>query len=331
MFCYWFFRNKIIALWQGLRQRISTQLQRLQQWISTQLQRRGRQIILVLFVIILAVLAGQIIWYNIAAGSKESSDSNKFTILVADFDGKKDYKIRDSLITQLNTIENRYTDTLVIKVLPQGEVVTATKHNDLKIKYQDRGNFLIWAFYSEPIGNFFTLEHHFEPVSQTKVISEEGLFRERTFLLSSPTEFAKEKTYFINEIVYLSLFTLGMNYYEEGESETIDMKKRIKQFSSASELLDDASNQKLSPEPALDKRLVLCYKGVAYYKQGRLKESQDILKQAQETLKQASLDGSGIKFPEGCPHGTKDVLSIAPMATSPGGGGGGGGGFLMVK
>ncbi len=303
------FKNKLTALWQRLQQ------------IPTHWK--------IVFFIILLVLVGCGITYISQPHTPPAPVTpSKFTILVAGFDGKINNGIRDDLIKKLNPIENRYKDTLVIEDL-SGEVVKRGEElNDIKGKYQDKGNVLISAWYSDLIDNFFRLEHRFVLISKVKFINEQE-FTDEHKIHSSEDAFYDDKDKFINEMVYLSRFALGMNYYEEGESETEDIKKRIKQFSSASELLDDASDQKLSHEPALDKKLVLCYKGIAYYKQGRIEESSDILKQAQETLKQASSDGSGIKFPEGCPKETNSVFDVSSaMATSSGGGGGG---SLMVK
>jgi len=274
------------------------------------------------------ILAGQIILYNITAGSKESSDSNKFTILVAKFDWPEDEGLRKPLINKLREVMKEYK-IVESQIKPQSEVKdpeSDPEYNseDIKEQYGKQGNAYISASYTVSI---YTLIYHFILLHPPKDMPESDFTRELTIHLPPSSE---EKTNFINEMVYLSLFTLGMNYYEEGESETIDMKKRIKQFSSASELLDDASNQKLSPEPALDKKLVLCYKGIAYYKQSDYKSARDI-------LEKASLDGKGGNFHKDCPNeaalafNDSDEEMNRKTSGSGGGGGGGGGGSLLVK
>lgn len=309
--------GKKYSLWQRLGQWISTQLQRLGQWISTHWKR----VIAGVFFIISLVACG-ITYISQPHTPPAPVTPSKFTILVAGFAGvKEDNNIRGILINRLRGEMKGYK-IVESQIKPQSEVKdpeSDPEYNpeDIKEQYGKQGNAYISASYTASI---YTLIYHFVLLHPPKDMPKFDFTRELTIHLPPSSE---EKTNFINEMGYLSRFALGMNYYEEGESETEDMKKRIEQFSSAIKLLNDASNQKLSHEPALDKKLVLCYQGIAYYKQGRIKESQDILKQSQETLKQASLDGSGIKFPEGCPYGTKDVLYIAPVATSSGGGGGG--------
>jgi len=301
------FKNKLTTLWRG---------------IPTHWK-------IVFFIILLVLVACVITYISQPHTSPAPVTPSKFTILVAKFDWPKDDEgLRQPLINRLRE-EMKVYKIVESQIKPLAEVKNPESDpeynsEDIKEQYGKQGNAYISASYTASI---YTLIYHFVLLHPPKDMLKFDFTRELTIHLPPSSE---EKTNFINEMVYLSRFALGMNYYEEGESETKDMKKRIKQFSSAIKVLDDASNQKLSPEPALDKKLVLCYKGIAYYKQSDYKSARDI-------LEKASLDGKGGNFHKDCPNeaalafNDSDEEMNRKTSGSGGGGGGGGGGSLLVK
>jgi tetratricopeptide (TPR) repeat protein len=192
-------------------------------------------------------------------------------VLVADFDGPdaKSYRITETIINQLRQATQRYADVEIqalnkpITIQEGGSKLAETEGEKLKAAI------VIWGWYGNT-GENVPLSVNFEVLHPPKDFVQLGQDASGNIQNAQIADLKhfKLQTQLSNEMTYLSLFTLGMARYANG-----DWDGAIARFSEA---LDE--NQEISS--SLNQSLVYFYRGYAYLSQNNLDRALEDYNQA---------------------------------------------------
>ena len=169
-------------------------------------------------------------------------------VLLADFQAsseEKQYGVTQNIFEQMEEATQKYSD---VKIQLLNKVVTEKKEalNEGK-KY--KATIVIWGQY-RVTSTTVQLNPHFEVLRPPKYLPKIGRL-EQTAAVAELNSF-KLQTHLSSEMVYLSLFTVGLTRYTIS-----DWDRAITSFS-------DALGQVKDPIKELDKSIVYIYRGSAY-------------------------------------------------------------------
>ena len=213
-----------------------------------------------LFIIPILTVAGIAGWQYYV-----SRPTQDFIILVAKFDGPKpqEYRVTETIVANLENATEEYSHVKIEAL----EKSLNNKSNARKEGKRQKAALVIWGWYGKteekvPISVNFELLNSSPKLPK---LGREARGQVQTLAVAQLESF-KLQTRLSQEMTYLSLFTLGMYRYLEG-----DWDRAIERFTEALAALESAEE----PVAALGREIVYFHRGASYLQEDSLQAIDD--------------------------------------------------------